>query len=166
MVIIVMGVSGSGKSTVASQLAGRLRWGFAEADKFHPPANIAKMTAGTPLTDDDRWPWLDAIAAWVDSVRSRGEDCVVACSALRKAYRERIAAGHDDVRFVYLKGTYETIASRMGGRTGHYMPVSLLKSQFETLEEPDAGEGAIAIPIEKAPGEIVAAVIATMGLDP
>src|SRR5258708_5557518 len=121
-VIIVMGVSGSGKTTVASQLARRLHWRFAEADSFHASASIAKMRDGIPLTDEDRRPWLDAIGAWMDSMRAAGERCVVACSALKRAYRARLAAGHGDVRFVYLKGDYGLIASRSSGRTGHYMP--------------------------------------------
>ena len=161
-VIIVMGVAGSGKTTVASQLAGRLHWRFAEADAFHPPANIARMRDGIPLTDEDRRPWLDAIAAWIDSVRAAGERCVVACSALKRSYRARLAAGHRDVRFVYLEGDYDLVAARMSGRTGHYMPLSLLQSQFDALEEPDAAENAIVVPIAKPPQEIVAAIVAAL----
>ena len=163
-VIIVMGVAGSGKTTVASQTAQRLHWHFAEADSFHPPANIARMRDGIPLTDEDRWPWLDAIAAWIDSMRAAGEHCVVACSALKRAYRARLAAGHHDVRFVYLKGDYDIVAARMSGRTGHYMPLSLLQSQFDALEEPDPAENAIVAPIEKPPEEIVAAIVAALGV--
>ena len=165
-VIIVMGVAGSGKSTVASKTAQRLHWRFAEADSFHPPANIARMRDGIPLTDEDRWPWLDAIAAWIDSVRAAGEHCVVACSALKRAYRARLAAGHHDVRFVYLKGNYDLVAQRMSGRTGHYMPLSLLQSQFDALEEPDPAENAIVEPIEKPPEEIVAAIVARVSAYP
>jgi carbohydrate kinase (thermoresistant glucokinase family) len=164
-VIIVMGVAGSGKSTVASQTAERLHWRFAEADQFHSPANIAKMRAGIPLTDEDRWPWLDAIAAWIASMRASGEHCVVACSALKRAYRRRLEAGHHDVRFVYLKGSYDVIAARMSGRTGHYMPLSLLQSQFDALEEPDATENAIVVPIEKPPREIVEAIVAAVNVE-
>ena len=163
-VIIVMGVAGSGKTTVASQLAKRLGWRFAEADSFHPPANITRMRDGIPLTDEDRWPWLDAIAAWIDSVRKAGDRCVVACSALKRAYRARLVAGHHDVRFVYLKGDYGLVATRMGGRTGHYMPLSLLQSQFDTLEEPEAAENAVVVPIDKPPEEIVAAIVAALDL--
>jgi len=157
-VIVVMGVAGSGKSTVASLTAKRLRWRFAEADTFHPPANIEKMRNGIPLTDEDRWPWLDAIAAWIDGMRKAGEPCVVACSALKRAYRARLMAGHHDVRFVYLKGDYETIAARMSGRTGHYMPLSLLRSQFDTLEEPAPEENALVMKIERPPEEIASAI--------
>jgi len=150
-----MGVSGCGKTTVASRLAARLGWEFAEADTFHSAANVDKMRSGTPLTDEDRWPWLEAIARWIDARRSEGKPCVVACSALRKVYRERLANGHDDVRFVYLRGSYETIASRMAGRTGHYMPPSLLESQFRTLEEPSPVENAIILSNEAAAHDLV-----------
>ena len=162
-VIVVMGVSGSGKTTVARALADRLRWRFAEGDAFHSAANVAKMRAGVALTDGDRWPWLDAIAAWIRETRAKGERCVVACSALKRSYRERICAGRDDVRFVYLAGDYETIAARLGHRSGHYMPLSLLESQFQTLEEP-LDEGAVVARIDDPPEAIAAAVIATLGL--
>ena len=158
--IVVMGVSGCGKSTVAARLAQRLQWEFAEADRFHSAANIEKMQAGIPLTDEDRWPWLDAIATWLDAARAEGKHCVVACSALRRVYRERLARGHGDVRFVYLQGKLETIAERMAGRTGHYMPPSLLQSQFATLEEPAADENPIVLSIDRKPDELVDAVIA------
>jgi carbohydrate kinase (thermoresistant glucokinase family) len=155
-----MGVSGSGKSSVASLLARRKGWAFAEADTFHSPANVEKMRNGTALTDEDRWPWLDAIAKWIDSNRSEGRDCVVACSALRRVYRERLAGGHRDVRFVYLRGDYDVIATRLTGRTGHYMPVSLLASQFRTLEEPGSDENPMVLsieePIERLVDEIAA----------
>ena len=144
-----MGVSGSGKSSVASALAKRLGWQFAEADTFHSPDNVEKMRGGIPLTDDDRRPWLDSIAAWIDRCRKDGKNCVVACSALRRIYRERLADGHDDVRFVYLRGDYDVIASRLSGRSGHYMPVSLLASQFRTLEEPVADENALVLSIDE-----------------
>jgi gluconokinase len=163
-VIIVMGVAGSGKTTVALQTAQQLGWRFAEADSFHSAANIARMRDGIPLTDEDRWPWLDAIAAWIDSMRAVGEHCVVACSALKRAYRARLEAGHHDVRFVYLKGDYDNVAARMSGRTGHYMPLSLLRSQFDALEEPDPDENVLVVPIEKPPEEIVAAIVAALGV--
>jgi gluconokinase len=162
--IVVMGVSGCGKSTVASSLAARLHWDFAEADTFHSAANVRKMQSGMPLGDADRWPWLDAIAAWIDGERREGRHCIVACSALKRAYRERLARGQDDVKFVYLRGSYETIAGRLAGRSGHYMPLSLLKSQFDTLEEPAADENAITLPIERAPGELVDAIAMPFGL--
>ena len=154
-----MGVSGCGKSTVASRLAERLGWEFAEADRFHSPANVAKMASGVPLDDADRRPWLDGIAAWIDERRREGRGGVVACSALKRAYRERLKGGHDDVRFVYLRGDYETILARLAGRTGHYMPPSLLQSQFDALEEPQRDENAIVVSIEGTPDEIVEEVL-------
>jgi gluconokinase len=158
-VIVVMGVAGSGKTTIASRVAERLRWRFAEGDSFHPPANVARMRAGIALTDEDRWPWLDAIAAWIDSARASGLRCVVTCSALKRAYRERLAGRHDDVRFVYLKGEYDLVARRMATRQGHYMPLALLQSQYDALEEPRTGEGPLIVAIESPPEEIVATII-------
>ena len=159
--IVVMGVSGCGKTTVASRLAERLGCNFAEADTFHLAASIEKMRAGVPLDDDDRWPWLDAIAAWIDVARKDGERCVVACSALKRAYRERLKGGHDDVRFVYLQGAYATVAGRMGGRTGHYMPPALLQSQYDALEEPTPDENAMVVSIEEPPAALVERLAAT-----
>jgi gluconokinase len=164
-VIVVMGVAGSGKTTIASQLAERLRWRFAEGDSFHPPANIARMRDGIALTDEDRWPWLDAIAAWIDAARASGERSVITCSALKRAYRERLAGGHDDVRFIYLKGEYGLVARRMAARKGHYMPVALLQSQYDALEEPHPGESPLVVAIEPSPEEIVAAIVAALGLE-
>jgi carbohydrate kinase (thermoresistant glucokinase family) len=160
-----MGVSGSGKTTVASQLARRLHWRFAEGDAFHPAANVAKMRDGIPLTDEDRWPWLDAIAAWIDSCRAANQRCVLTCSALKRVYRERLAHGHDDVWFVFLKGEYGLVARRMAERKGHYMPLALLQSQFDTLEEPSPGETALVVSIEAPAEEIVAEIVAALGLE-
>jgi len=159
-----MGVSGSGKSTVASRLAARLGWDFAEADVFHSAANVAKMQAGTALTDDDRGPWLDALASRIARARAEKRPCVVACSALRRIYRERLAAGHADVRFAYLQGDFATIEARMKTRTGHYMPASLLESQFRTLEEPAAGEPAITLPGEASPDALVDEIVRRLAL--
>lgn len=153
-----MGVSGSGKSTVAARLAQELGWDFAEADTFHSAANVEKMRSGTALTDDDRSPWLDAIAAWMGAKRAQGRPCVVACSALKRRYRERLAGGHADLRFVYLAGSYETVAGRLAGRSGHYMPLSLLQSQFDALEPPGPEEKpivvSIALPVEEIVREV------------
>ena len=157
-----MGVSGCGKSSVASRLAGRMGWAFAEADTFHSMGNVEKMRNGIPLTDEDRWPWLDAIASWIDGNRAAGRDCVVACSALRRVYRERLAGGHDDVRFVYLRGDYDVIASRLAGRTGHYMPVSLLASQFRTLEEPGSDENPLVLSIDEPVERLVEEIAANL----
>jgi len=135
VIIVVMGVCGCGKTAVGRALADRHGWAFLDADDFHPEPNVAKMRAGVPLTDADRWPWLDRLAQEVGTREARGEVPVLACSALRQAYRDRLAhAG--DVRFVYLKGDRATIAARLGERDHRYMPASLLDSQFATLEEP------------------------------
>jgi carbohydrate kinase (thermoresistant glucokinase family) len=150
-VIVVMGVSGCGKTTVAKLLAERLGWRFAEADEFHSPANVEKMRAGIPLTDEDRAPWLAAIAAHIDAARASADPCVVTCSALKRRYRDVIVGGRPDVALVYLKGDYDTIAARMAARAHQYMPVSLLRSQFDALEEPSADEHAIVLAIDKPP---------------
>jgi gluconokinase len=157
--IVVMGVSGCGKSTVAARLARQLGWDLAEADTFHAAASVGKMRSGIALTDEDRWPWLDAIAAWIAAQRAQARPCIVACSALKRRYRERLAGGHDEVSFVYLKGSYETVAARLAGRSGHYMPLSLLQSQFDALEEPAADETPIVVPIELTVEAIVARVM-------
>jgi gluconokinase len=135
-VVVVMGVSGCGKTTVGRALAEALRWEFIEADDLHPPANVAKMSEGIALTDTDRAPWLAAVRAAIDGCAGRGARVVVACSALREAYRLVIAPDPGPARFVHLRGDYALIKSRLGGRTGHFMKESLLRSQFETLEEP------------------------------
>jgi len=130
-----MGVSGSGKTTVGRALAQELGWRFNDADDLHPKANVAKMARGEPLTDDDRWPWFDRIVAEMRRLNATGESAVIACSALKASYRKRLAAG-GDVRIVYLKGDAATIEPRLARRSGHFMPASLLPSQFATLEEP------------------------------
>jgi carbohydrate kinase (thermoresistant glucokinase family) len=136
MIALLMGVSGSGKSTVGRALAAELDWLFLDADTLHPQANVAKMASGIPLADADRWPWFDRIVAEMRRYAAAGRNVVIACSALKQAYRDRLAKG-GPVRFVYLKGDAETITPRLAGRTGHFMPPSLLASQFATLEEPD-----------------------------
>ena len=160
--IVVMGVSGCGKSTVAARLARQLGWEFAEADAFHSSANVEKMRSGVALTDEDRWPWLDAIAAWIGKARAQGRPCIVACSALKRRYRERLAGGHDDVTFVFLKGDYETVAARLAGRSGHYMPLSLLQSQFDALEEPVTDERALVLTINTPVDLLVEKIAATV----
>lgn len=164
-VIIVMGVSGSGKTTVASGLAQRLQWRFVEGDSLHSAANVERMREGIPLTDEDRWPWLESIAAWIDAARASGEPCIVTCSALKRAYRERLVAGRDDARFVYLKAEPRLVTQRMAVRTGHYMPLSLLRSQFDTLEEPGSEEDPLVVSIEASPEEIVSSIIVNLRLD-
>ena len=158
--IIVMGVSGSGKSTIGALLAERLGWPFADADGFHPPENVAKMAAGIPLTDADRWPWLDAIAAHIDAARKAGQPVVVACSALRRAYRERLRAGHGDLLFLHLSGAPEVIAARQAARQGHFMPPSLMASQFATLEDTVAEPDAVTVSVKASPHEVVEAALA------
>jgi gluconokinase len=137
MIVVLMGVCGSGKTTVGQALAERLHWRFFDADDFHPQANVEKMARGMPLTDDDRWPWFDRIVGELKRQHAAGTHVVVACSALKQVYRERLAQA-GDVRFAYLKGSAATIAPRLAGRSGHFMPASLLTSQFATLEEPSA----------------------------
>jgi carbohydrate kinase (thermoresistant glucokinase family) len=164
-VIVVMGVSGCGKSTIASMLAHRLNWTFEEGDWFHPPSNVEKMHAGVPLTDEDRWPWLYGIAAWIDATRRVGNHGTVACSALKRAYRDILVGERTDVRIVYLKGTRDLIARRLAARDGHFMPASLLDSQFATLEEPGPDEHAIVFSIVAHPRRIVEQIVKRLGKD-
>jgi len=153
--VVVMGVSGAGKSTVGRLIAARLDCPFRDADSFHPRANIEKMASGQPLTDEDRWPWLQAIAAWIGEHRAASTSCVVTCSALKRRYRDLITDGQSaDVRLVYLRGDMALIEARLKARKGHFMPPALLRSQFDALEEPAADEHAIAVSIDAAPQDI------------
>jgi gluconokinase len=161
VIVVLMGVCGSGKTTVGRALAASLGWPFHDADGFHPPANVAKMASGTPLTDDDRWPWLDRIAAELTNVLQRGEHAVLACSALKQVYRDRIARA-GDVRFVFLEGDFATIAARLAARHHDYMPSSLLASQFAALEEP---ADALRVDIRADIGAQVAAIRHGLKLD-
>ena len=161
-VLVIMGVSGSGKTTIASLLAELLRCDLADADSFHPLANVDKMAAGVPLTDEDRWPWLHAIAAWIDSTR-RSERCgIVACSALKRSYRDIIIGTREDVRLVYLKGDAALIRQRMSERPGHFMPTVLLQSQFDTLEEPGPDENPIVVSIDAEPRALAELILAKL----
>jgi gluconokinase len=160
--LVVMGVSGSGKSTIGETLAGRLGWRFEDGDRFHPASNVAKMSAGQPLTDDDRRPWLEAIADEIDRVCRAGQRMVVACSALKRAYREILLHGRNDVRIVFLDGTEALIASRLAQRKGHFMPPGLLASQFQTLEPPGPSERPITVSIDATIETIVDAIIRQM----
>ena len=166
VVLVLMGVSGCGKTTVAEIIAQRLRWPFEEGDALHPPANVAKMHAGHPLDDADRAPWLARVADWVDARLDAGESGVITCSALKRKYRELIARRGRDIEFVYLHGSRELIASRLAGRQGHFMPSSLLDTQFATLEEPGPDEPAIRVGIGDAPEVIAAEIIDALGLAP
>ncbi|MEC3993243.1 gluconokinase [Actinacidiphila sp. DG2A-62] len=159
-VIVVMGVSGSGKSTVGGLLAERLGAPYAEADDFHPPANIAKMSAGHPLDDADRAPWLDAIAGWIAERGERGG--VVSCSALRRRYRDRLRRADPGLFFLHLDGPPELIASRLAARMEHFMPSGLLASQFEALEALGADEAGAVVGIEGTPQEIAARALAAL----
>ena len=164
--LIVMGVSGSGKSTIAEQLAQRLGWTYEDGDRFHPASNVAKMSAGHPLTDEDRWPWLQAIADEIDRVCKADEHVVIACSALKRSYRDVLVHGRRDVRIVYLNGTQELIAGRLAARKGHFMPPGLLASQFKTLEPPGADEHPVIVSIDASVEEIVDDSVSQMGLTP
>lgn len=158
--VVVMGVSGAGKSTVAQQLARRLGWSLAEGDAMHPATNVAKMASGEPLTDADRAPWLAAIAHVIGTWRARGERGVITCSALRRAYRHRIIGDHSDVRLVYLAGPRALIAQRIAARHDHFMPASLLDSQFAALEPPEADENPITIGVDRPVPELVESIVA------
>jgi len=164
--LVVMGVSGSGKSTIADKLAARLGCRYEDGDKFHPPSNVAKMSAGHPLTDEDRWPWLQAIADEIDRACGAGERAVIACSALKRAYRDILVHGRNDVRIVFLKGTQELIASRLAARKGHFMPPGLLDSQFKTLEPPRVEEHPVTVSINASVETIVDDAIRQLRLSP
>ncbi|MBV9093923.1 MAG: gluconokinase [Streptosporangiaceae bacterium] len=145
MILIVAGVSGSGKSTVGAMLAGRLQWRFADADNFHPAANIAKMRAGIPLTDADRWPWLQAIAAWMDERIAAGKSAVITCSALKRSYRDVLLDGRPAARMVFLTADRDQLARRLTARQGHFFPEQLLGTQLEAVEVPQPDERAVTV---------------------
>ncbi len=165
IVLVLMGVSGCGKSTVAALLAGALGWTFEEGDALHPEANVHKMAAGMPLTDEDRWPWLAKVADWVQETLDEGRDGVITCSALKRSYRDAINRRGSGVVFVILSGSKETIAARLAVRRGHFMPRSLLDSQFADLEEPGSDEPQIRVNVGPAPGEIAREIMAELGLN-
>jgi gluconokinase len=165
-VILVMGVSGSGKTTVAERLAKRLGWAFLEGDRLHPEANVEKMRQGIPLDDADRWPWLDRIGKELKEWGRLGRSGLLTCSALKLAYRDRIRAARPDVHFVYVRGSEALIQSRVSSRQHEYMPASLLRSQFEALEEPTPDEHVVTIEATDPPDAEVAAVIAALHLGP
>ena len=158
-VLVVMGVSGSGKTTVAALLAGRLGWELGDADDWHSPANVRKMHGGTPLTDEDRWPWLRSIAAWIDATRSTGRHAVLACSALKRAYRDILIGERADVQLVFLRGDEALIERRQAARLNHYMPASLVHSQFLALEPPDADEDPMVVDVDGSAGEVADAIV-------
>jgi gluconokinase len=156
--VVVMGVSGSGKSTVGAALAQRLRVPFADADDFHPPANVAKMSAGHPLDDDDRHPWLESIGEWLALHRDGG---VMSCSALKRKYRDQLRRHCAEIEFLHLAGTVETIGRRQASRPGHFMPATLLASQFQTLEPLEPDEHGIAIDVNQSIDSIIESYVST-----
>ncbi|CAM5589069.1 gluconokinase [Streptomyces pilosus] len=163
-VVVVMGVAGTGKTTIGPLLAARYGVPYAEGDDFHPRANIDKMTAGTPLTDDDRWPWLDAIGAWAHGRAGRGG--VVSCSALKRSYRDRLRAAAPGVVFVHLTGDRALVEDRMSHRQGHFMPTALLDSQFATLQPLERDESGVAVDVTGSPEEITERAAAALDVLP
>lgn len=162
--VVVMGPSGVGKTTTAEGLAARLGWSFAEADGFHPKANIDKMTAGVPLNDADRAPWLALIRDWISEKARAGESTVVTCSALKRRYRDVLRGAEARVRFLQLSGEVDAIQSRMSSRKGHYMPTSLLASQFADLEPLEADEDGAIVDVSVPPEEVISAGVEKLGL--
>jgi gluconokinase len=162
-VLVLMGVTGSGKSTVGGVLAGRLGWDLGEGDDLHPSENVAKMASGHPLTDDDRWPWLQSVREWIDEHVAAGQPGVITCSALKRAYRDVLRNEH--VVFVHLAGRRDQLLARLTARHGHYMPASLLDSQLADLRPPDEDEQAIEIDIGDSPSVQAAAIVERLALD-
>ncbi|MFH8801714.1 gluconokinase [Streptomyces sp. NPDC017936] len=163
-VVVVMGVAGTGKTTIGPLLAARLGVPYAEGDDFHPQANIDKMSAGVPLDDDDRWPWLDAIGAWADGRAGLGG--VVSCSALKRSYRDRLRAAAPDVVFVHLAGDRALIEDRMSHRQGHFMPTALLDSQFATLQPLGADEAGVVVDVSGGPEDITRRAVSALAALP
>lgn len=163
MILLVMGVSGVGKTSVATALAEQTGWPLLEGDDLHPKANVEKMSHGTPLNDDDRAPWLAAIAARIDEWRAKGQSGVVTCSALKRRYRDILVGQRPDVRIVYLCGAHDLVADRMAARRGHFMPPGLLDSQFATLEEPAPEEHAIRVGVGPSVPELAEQVLEKIG---
>lgn len=161
-VLVIMGVSGSGKSTVAGVVAGRLGWDLAEGDDLHPERNVTKMQAGEPLTDEDRWPWLETIADWIRQHTESGTPGVITCSALKKRYRDILRG--ENVVFVFLQGNKDSISGRLASRHGHFMPPALLESQFEALEEPTEDENYISLCVSATPAEEAQEIIERLNL--
>ncbi len=157
--VVVVGVSGAGKTTLGVALAQRLGWAFQEGDDLQPPENIAKMAAGRPLTDADRAPWLEAVATWIDARKAAGEAAVVTCSALKRAYRDQLRLGRAQVRLVYLEGARDVIADRLKSRRHAYMPPTLLDSQLADLQPPGIDEGALTVPINQSVAEQVEEIV-------
>jgi gluconokinase len=168
MILVVAGVAGSGKTTVGQLLARRLRWMFADGDSFHPAANIAKMRVGLPLTDADRKPWLAAITSWMDDIIASGQSAVLACSALRRSYRDELLDGRAEAVMVFLTIDRAACEARVLGRSGHFFAEPLLASQYAALEPPEPGESRVhAVPTgDESAGQLVGDIIALLGLHP
>lgn len=160
--LVLMGVSGSGKTSVANKLQEQLHWPLAEADDFHPQANKEKMAAGYPLNDGDRWPWLETLRDWMSQHASAGESTIVTCSALKGSYRQLLAQAEGNVLFVHLHGSMDLIAERMTARAGHFMPTSLLPSQFATLEPLEPSENGITLDISQTPDQLIHTILSTI----
>ena len=163
VVIIIFGVSGAGKTTVGKLMARDLGWHFMEADDFHPAANIEKMRSGHPLTDEDRWPWLDCLRKQIERSLSAGENAVLACSALKRVYRDRLRVS-DEVKFVFLRGDYALVEKQLRSRHGHFMDANLLQSQFDDLEEPQPDENILTVELGRPPEEIVEGIKTQLNL--
>lgn len=164
--VVVMGVSGSGKTTVAKGIAASMHWVFAEGDAFHPEANVEKMHAGIPLTDEDRWPWLELIGDWISEQEADGRSAVITCSALRRVYRDLLRKGRPHVRFCHVTAPHGLVQDRLDHRAGHYMPSSLLPSQIATLEPLEPDEPGIVVPGDSSESEVLAAALKALGLTP
>jgi ribose 5-phosphate isomerase A len=162
-ILVMMGVSGSGKSTIAEELSARLGWPFQEGDSLHPETNVAKMHAGIALTDADRLPWLERVAAWIDRQRKKKEPGIIACSALKRSYRQIIIGNRPQVRLVYLRGGRDVMAEHLAGRHGHFMPPELLRSQIDTLEEPDPSEDALTVDVGASAAQVADEIIRLLG---
>jgi gluconokinase len=164
MIVLMGGVSGSGKTTVGALLAKRLNWLFADGDAFHPAANIAKMRSGVPLTDADRWPWLKIIAQWMDDKIAAGESAVVPCSLLKRSYRDLLLTGRPAARLVFLTASRDVLHARLVARHGHFFTAKLLDSQFADLELPQPPENVLTLDAAAAPAELADEIIARLGL--
>jgi gluconokinase len=166
VIVIVAGVAGSGKTTVGTQLATRLGWRFADADGFHSAANVAKMQAGIPLTDEDRAPWLRAITSWMDDIEAAGESGVITCSALRRRYRDELLSGRPAATMVFLEVSKEDLVQRLNRRVGHFFPEKLLDSQLAAVEPPAPDERVLTLPEGGGPAQMVDEIVTRLGLDP
>lgn len=162
-ILVVVGVSGSGKSTIAEELSARLGWPFEEGDSLHPESNIAKLHAGIPLTDADRLPWLQRVAAWIDGQRSNKQPGIITCSALKRSYRQMIIGDRPEVRLVYLRGGRDLIAEHLAGRHGHFAAPEILRSQIDTLEEPDSSEDALTVDLDASAAQVANEIIRLLG---